>query len=62
MEIDRVFHQDLKYHYKIVNKDNILAESDYYDYLAILLTAIRELHQGICDPNDIIIIKEVVNK
>lgn len=64
MEIDRLFYQDLKYRYKLINNtnNNVLAESDYYDYLTILLNDLRELHQGICDPDCLIIIKEVVSK
>lgn len=64
MEIERVLYQDLKYHYKIINilSGEVLAESDYYDYLTILLKDLRELHQGICDPNTIVIVKGVVNK
>ena len=62
--LERVIHPSLKYRYKIVNvaTSEILAESDYYDYLEILLRELKELHKGFTDTSTMIIIKGIENK
>ncbi|MGD9580334.1 MAG: hypothetical protein AB7V50_03105 [Vampirovibrionia bacterium] len=64
MDYSTSSHETHQFHYKIlnVNTSEILAESDYYDYLEILKNALIELHKGLCDTSKIVIIKEVVKK
>ena len=62
--VERLFHPTLKYHYAIINTktSEVIAESDYYDYLEILLRELKALHKGFINPNDLIIGKRIVNK
>ena len=64
IQVERIIHPSLKYHYVIINNANmeVLAESDYYDYLEILLNALKELHKGFMDITKLVIAKRLVNK
>ena len=62
--VERIFHPTIKFQYAIINKNTweILAESDYYDYLEILLRELKVLHKGFMDTDDLFIGQRTVNK
>ena len=62
--VERLFHPTIKYHYAIINKATweVLAESDYYDYLEILLRELKTLHKGFMDTDNLFIGQRIVNK
>lgn len=64
VEVERIFHPTLKYEYAIINVESneVLAQSDYYDYMELLLNSLKELHKGFMDTDKIIIGQRIVNK
>lgn len=53
-----------KYHYEIINKKTgeVLAESDYFDYMKILQIELIKLHEGFIDTKDIVIVDKLIRK